>query len=471
MPSFDPKGGFSGPVSTYQQPGWAPVFKEREKEEAERDEAERRKYLERESMREAQRFHVRRPAQPPPFQPRMPSGAIDEDKLAGIVAAINALGLHIDRSKLIEHAKTKFGELAQLGRDCRLVVSLSVELTDFRALSAWMSNLFPSPLPPLGLTEQLRGEKLPAAALIKGLDDIWKCPPDPLLHKIYAHWRAFKPLVFAQSLLDAADAQNVIRSPFWSSGLDRENSRDQRLELLRDWQGFIVPPSGETFIVIKFDDLLLSVIAWLSDDPALAQAAADPPAFFGELARELTNLRSSGERDVTRAHRLTEAFVLGLDAGSDKDKPALASWDYLGGLERDHTRVRHLLTPIVRRFPLTAAWHAEALSANMIAQPTRYDGATYEFDACGFRDCLDTAIYGAILYARSVTALCVAQELHGETSQLAAVIGNRLIVTTAAKGIIKSQLVAKLDEAVKEALALSFPGLSAKVNVTVEDSL
>jgi hypothetical protein len=41
MPSFNEKGGFSGPLSTFQQPGWAPRFIEQERAEAERDALER----------------------------------------------------------------------------------------------------------------------------------------------------------------------------------------------------------------------------------------------------------------------------------------------------------------------------------------------------------------------------------------------------------------------------------------------
>jgi hypothetical protein len=240
--------------------------------------------------------------------------------------------------------------------------------------------------------------------------------------------------------------------------------------LLADWSEFIIPPSGETFIVIQLDDLLLSVIAWLADDAVLATLSGHPD-FWPALARDLSGLRAPSARDIQKAHRLVEAFALGLDAGSDTSKPALTTWVYLNSLERDHTKVRHLLMPVARRFPNTAVWHGEAIGASMIPQPSRYDGATFEFDAEGFRASLDTAIYGTLRQARSIAALAVADELQGETSRLAAVIGDRLVVTSPSKGVVKTQLVAKLEEAVKGELAAAFPGLAARIAVTVEDHL
>jgi hypothetical protein len=475
MPSFDPKGGFSGPLSTYQQPGWAPRFRDQEREEAERQEAEQQKFFATEARREAERFRVRRPEPPPPFQPRVPSGTIDQGRLITLIESINAGGLHLNRTALIEHGQAKFKELLQLGRDCRLFgINLNVELTDFRALSAWMTNLFPSPIQPLGLGEQLRGEKLHRAAQIKGLDDVWRCPPDPLLHKIYAHWQAFKPLVFGQSLLDAADTQDVVRSPLWSEALTNASQGALKFasskNLLADWQEFIIPPSGETFILIQLGDLLLAVIAWLADDAVLATAIGHPD-FWPVLARDLSGLRVPGEREVRRAHRLVEAFALGLDAATDTAKPALATWAYLNGLERDLTKVRHLLAPIVRRFPLTARWHGEAVAASMIPQPSRYDGAAYEFDEWGFRASLDAAIYGTLRQARAIAALAIADELAGESSRLAAVTGDRLVVTSPSKGVVKTQLVAKLEEAVKGELTAAFGSLAARIAVSIEDHL
>jgi hypothetical protein len=404
----------------------------------------------------------------------MPEGEIDQGKLTMLIDAINAQGLHLNRTALVEHGQMRFRELIQLGRDCRLIINLAVELTNFRALSAWMTNLFPSPLPPLDLGEQLRGEKLSRAAQIKGLDDIWRCPPDPLLHRIMAHWRAFKPLVFGQSLLDASDMQGVVRSPFWSAGIAQaasiKASQDALLDLLADWSEFIIPSGGESFLIVELNDLLLSVVAWLADDRQLAQAAA-APGYAQTLARDLTGLRAPSARDVLKAHRLLEAFALGLDAATDSGKPALASWDCLGGLERDLTKVRHLLMPITRRFPNTAVWHGEAIGAAMIPQPSRFDGATYEFDAAGFRASLDSAIYGTLRHARCVAALAVSDELAGESAQLVAAIGDRLVIQSPTKGIVLSQLRQRLEEAVKGALAAAFPGGAGRVTVTLEEHL
>jgi hypothetical protein len=162
---------------------------------------------------------VRRPAAPPVFQPKEPEGTIDETKLTEIIAAIDRCGLHLDRAKAVEHGKARFAGLLAGGRELRKVIHLKVELTSFGQLTNWLPTLFKSPLPPLDLGQQLRGERFPQAALIRGLDDIWKAVPDPLVNQLYGHWTLFKTLVFGQSLLDAADSEHRVRSPLWAGGL------------------------------------------------------------------------------------------------------------------------------------------------------------------------------------------------------------------------------------------------------------
>jgi len=461
MPQF-PKGG-PGLVHEFQDP-YQPRFNREQIAQAERDQADRERYLSNEAKREMAKYAIRRPGQPPPFEPKVPTGTVDEVQLAAIMDAINANGLFIERQKLIEHGQAGFARLLLAGRELRKQIHLKVEPTSFAQLSGWLSNLFPSPLQPLGLTEQLHGEKFPPEARITGLDDIWKCPPDPLLHKLYAHWQLFQSLVFGQSLIDAADSDNRIRSPFWASGFTSGVNKDRLLELLDGWKAFVTPPSGETFIAIELKDLLVNAVAWLADDSELAQAD------YHALARELTSLRVPPEREIAKAHRLTEAFSLGLDARLAPDKPALETWDYLNGLERDHTKVRHQLGMVAKRFPSTAQWLGEVIAASMVPVPTNQDGATYEFNSSLFRSSLNAAIWRVTYHARALAALAV-EETCQESSRLAAAIGDRLIVCTALKGITKQQLVAKCQEAVTVALQSAFPGMAPKVNVTVEETL
>jgi hypothetical protein len=99
-----------------------------------------------------------------------------------------------------------------------------------------------------------------------------------------------------------------------------------------------------------------------------------------EAAREITGKRAPGEREVAKVRKLVEAFSLGLD-GHAGDRPALESWSYLNGAERDFTKVRHLLAPIRKRFERTAAWHSQAISAALKPIPTHYDGVQCEFDS------------------------------------------------------------------------------------------
>jgi len=463
MPQFDPKGGFSGAVDQFQQ-SYQPRFNKEQVAQAERDAADREKYFAAEAQREMQRYAIRRPGQPPPFQSKAPLGTIDEAQLAAIADAISANGLHIDWAKALEYGKAKFAELLSLGRELRKQIHLKVEPASFVQLSEWVTNLFPSPLQPLGLTEQLRGEKFPPEARIDSLDAVWKCPPDPLLNQLYAHWQAFRSLVFGQSLLDAADSDNRVRSPFWSSSFISGINKDHRLELFDGWKAFIVPPPGETFVVIELGDLLVSAVAWLADDDELARVD------YHDIARELTNLRSPQPQHIAKAHALVEAFALGLDAHLAQGKPALEVWSYLNGAERDHTKVRHQLGMVAKRFPATGQWLGEAIAAAIIPQPTYDDGVSSKFDAALYRTSLNAAIWGAIRHARALTALAV-EETCQESSRLAAVIGDKLIICTALKGITKQQLVAKLQEAVTTALLDAFPRLAPKLSVTVKETL
>jgi hypothetical protein len=317
----------------------------------------------------------------------------------------------------------------------------------------------------------LRGEKLPEVASVKSLDDIWKCPADPLLNQLFAHWTLFRSLVFGQSLVDVADENGCVKTSLWSSGLDGSNRTiNQRLELLGDWQAFIVPPASESFIVVSLADLLLSVVAWLSDDSELGGAINQPDSML-ETAREITGKRAPSEREVAKVRKLVEAFSLGLD-GHVGDRPALESWSYLNGAERDFTKVRHQLAPIRKRFERTAAWHRQAIAASMVPQPIHYDGTVTEFDQAGYRSSLDRAISNSVLHARQLAAIAISEAVHAqESSQLAAVIGNQLILTSSAKGAVKQQLVTKLRDTVTQALVAAFPGMAPKVNVTVAETL
>jgi hypothetical protein len=74
--------------------------------------------------------------------------------------------------------------------------------------------------------------------------------------------------------------------------------------------------------------------------------------------------------------------------------------------------------------------------------------------------------------SNSSPAIAVSQALADQqSSHLCAAIGDRLIVTTATKGVIKTQLVSKLKDVVTEALASAFPGFPAKVNISLEETL
>jgi hypothetical protein len=467
---YHPAGGFIGPVSQrVGAPGWTPSFNTDQLAREQQDQLEREKYLVNESRRELQRFQTRRPNPPPAFQAKMPVGEIDEGKVAGLVAAIDQRGLLLNRSALIDRGKEKFEELLELNRQSRKQLPLHVEATSFAQLNGWCTNLFPSQVPKLDPGLQWRGEKLPEYARIRGLDDIWKSEPDPLVIAIYKHWKAFKSLVFGQSLLDLADGSNCVRSPFWASGLSNDNviTFDPRLELLVGWREFIVPPQGETFVVIELQDLLVNVVSWLADDSDLAQAD------YYSITQELTGLRSPQPQHVQKAQKLVEAFSLGLDSHLPKDKPAVEVWAYLNGAEGNLTRVRNQLETVAKRFSATGQWHREAIAASMVPQPTYYDGSTYSFNDAAYRTSIDAAIGGSILRARQLAAVAISEAVHAqESSQLAAAIGNQLILTSSAKGAVKQQLVTKLRDTVTQALATAFPGMAApKVNVAREENL
>jgi hypothetical protein len=86
-----------------------------------------------------------------------------------------------------------------------------------------------------------------------------------------------------------------------------------------------------------------------------------------------------------QTRRLTQAFALGLDAHLAKDRPALESWAYLNALERDHTKVRHQLEVIRKRFERISDFHREAIASCMRPQPTYEDAVTRLFDADAYR--------------------------------------------------------------------------------------
>jgi hypothetical protein len=118
---YNPAGGYIGPVAERgAQPGWSP----REQSTLEQQGAELQAYLTAESSRQLERFRVRRPPAPPPFEPKKPTGEIDETKLSEIIDAIEGAGLRIDCSRLVEYGKTKFEELLGLGRQDLLLSSV-----------------------------------------------------------------------------------------------------------------------------------------------------------------------------------------------------------------------------------------------------------------------------------------------------------------------------------------------------------
>src|SRR5262249_43331695 len=142
MPDYyDPRGGFSRAVSVRQgTPGWDPFQTERDRQVAEQDEAERRRYLTNESRRELEKFAIRRPPAPEPFTPKAPTGEIDP--VDEIVDAISNQRLFVDREKLVAAGKERFEKLLELGREIRRFgIGLQIELSDFRQLNSWISNL------------------------------------------------------------------------------------------------------------------------------------------------------------------------------------------------------------------------------------------------------------------------------------------------------------------------------------------
>jgi hypothetical protein len=285
-----------------------------------------------------------------------------------------------------------------------------------------------------------------------------------LLNQLCTHWRLFRSLLFGQSLLDAADSENLIRSPFWASGL---RAREEHLDLFSGWSRIIVPAQGEAFIVVSLDNLLLSVVAWLADDPELADAAGAMHA----LAQEITGRRVPTPEDLIRAHRLTEAFALGLDAHIGQDKPALETWAYLGGLERDHTKVRHLRELVAKRFPATVQWQAEAITSHLRPQPVYHDGIVFEFDAGGYRASLDACVSRAIRHARATAAHSISDSLAESAFRLSAGIGDKLLLSSSTRGVARTQTIAKLEEAASAALESAFPGFTPRITITAQEYL
>jgi hypothetical protein len=103
--------------------------------------------------------------------------------------------------------------------------------------------------------------------------------------------------------------------------------------------------------------------------------------------------------------------------------------------------------------------------------PVQYDGATFEFDGAGYRVLIDGAIYGAIHLARAKAALVVTDACQETSSRLVAVIGDRLILSTGSRGVAKTQTVSKLEETVSLSFGAVFPGLTPRINVTVQEHL
>ena len=75
-----------------------------------------------------------------------------------------------------------------------------------------------------------------------------------------------------------------------------------------------------------------------------------------------------------------------------------------------------------------------------------------------------------LIHARSAAAIAVTEAL-GSESSLVAAIGDRLVVSTASRGVIRNQLVTKLNDVVTQALRSAFPAFQPKLTITLAEHL
>jgi hypothetical protein len=478
-------------------------------EEEARNRDEGRAALARESMREVQMFSGRggRPETPERFEPKTPTLPADLDaKASELGERVYKHGVAIDTSAVLERGRVLFERLLELDVAERGLLGFT-DLTDFHQVKNELRR-HGALQPPSALIrsprEQVRGlagEKA-AALRVESIDDLWRFATNRLVRSVLAFHNSLTRLVFGRSLL-RADENSRIRSRWFTEALalfrqettppaggdrqsekaksnsynvtngapERGNSRAYTLERLFDfWRDVFRPAENASFVVISFERPLWSLLGWLANDGELVRVARNP-SYIENLTKDLFDHHSVDLEQERIIEALVESFLRGVDFAPfanqrDPAAPlsALQSWIFVGARVGRSIEPLQLATwrkELVEGFPGVSEWHRAFVSESMAKSYTqdRWQHETslpaLQFDPITFRDRVNTVINERLATIYRLAALAAVNAI-GEGNKLIGVLPGQIIIESPARGVIREQLIKKLEREITSTLASAF---------------
>jgi hypothetical protein len=460
-------------------------------EEEQRNRDEGRAALARESMREVQMFSGRggRPETPERYQARMPVVPLDlETKASELADRVYQHGVAIDTGAILAKSKQLFTRLLELDCAERQLLGF-VDLTRFAEVENELRR-HGALQPPSALVrsprEQVRGlagEKA-AALRIESFADLWRFN-HRLVRNVMEFHSIFGPLVYARSLLARADEASRIRSRFFVSGL--QSSRTIKV-LAKDfdfWRDSFITEQNLSFIVVSLQRPLESLLAWLTGDSALATATHDKK-FYEELAREFFDSRAIDVEQEETMCALVAAFCYGRDFNPHEYRyheaeplSALETWRSIGdrlGRSVDLWQVAQWRRRLASQFPHLRTWFENFVPESMQRSYTQSEwGGESSLPAQQFSHDLFTGrvretIDSRLVSLRKLVALTVSGAL-GENSKIVAVLPNRVIIESPVRGVIREQLMKKLEREITSTLASAFEPDAFSFTISTQETL
>ena len=295
------------------------------------------------------------------------------------------------------------------------------------------------------------------ARAVQEFSDLWKLAgreQEPRCVAKLLAWRAqFEALVFGTSLLRSLGEDGRLHHAFFADPAESDNLR---LKLFEPWRQCI---AGK-LLVVRLLEPLGRIVAWLADDPALAEALESPEPIDQALASAFYGLRVPSTDQIQTARAVAEAFLSGRDArqnlGAAEPVPALSSWQATGralGKPIELGVLNQWHSMLSEKFPRTAAfWRAQTENVLFWRQIGSGYDAYRSFNSAAYDAWCEQTLTRRQLLLAATVALAVNDALgQDDTAQVIAITPSEIVVELESDfgtpSLLRSSVGERLNEA------------------------
>jgi hypothetical protein len=229
-----------------------------------------------------------------------------------------------------------------------------------------------------------------AASKIEGFDDLWKTLPEPqAVGSVYRFRDCFESLVLAQSMLEALQSDQRLRSRFLCGGKGGE-----RVRYFKQWLSCVQAPSFSVALI----NALTQLLVWLANEKT------EPPS-ADDLAKAWFNVRAPSAQQLRIAEAIWHGFLLG--------HSSWALWNYIGNRTRAKIEIALLETwrkDLAKRFAAVSVWHDE-LRAAFYKPVSDAQGGHFQFNERAHRMFVDSNMRRLLNRVSALVAMAIEDAL------------------------------------------------------------